>query len=378
MDEPMEEIPEVKNERSLKDESGAPTFSADDIADGRYTDAKKLGGDGSGEGAYGVIYAARDSKLDRPVALKLMKKGNMIKKTGIALASLREIKILTEFHHPNIVELYDVLYARARILVVMELCKGDLWTVIKSRESITPADRKAYFQMSLRGLDAMHSRWVIHRDIKPDNILIGVNGAAKLADFGLARFVRIHRGVPPLTTGDRVFTSIYRPPEVILGYERYGPAADIWSLGLTFAELAIKCRVFSPGTQVELLQGIAELLGPPPASMQVDINPYLGSKISKTSKWQERFGSVLTTSELDLISRMLKWDPSDRITAADALRHPIFSEEPVPTPAAFLPVPGQTRKRKALALADGDGRAKRVRCSMFGKPTDSGGNVYSC
>lgn len=193
-----------------------------------------------GEGTYGVVYKAIDTLTGQTVAIKKIRLGNQ--KEGLNFTALREIKLLKELKHPNIIELIDAFPDKGNLHLVFEYMRTDLESVIRDRNIfLSPADIKSYMLMTLKGLAFCHRKWVLHRDMKPNNLLIGEKGQLKLADFGLARIF----GSPDRRFTHQVFARWYRAPELLFGSRQYGSGVDVWAAACIFAELLLR-RPFLP------------------------------------------------------------------------------------------------------------------------------------
>ncbi|CAK9185602.1 unnamed protein product [Ilex paraguariensis] len=194
-----------------------------------------------GEGTYGVVYKAIDTKTEQTVAIKKIRLGKQ--KEGVNVTALREIKLLKELKDAYIIELIDVFFHKGNLHLVFEFMETDLEAVIRDRNIVlSPSDIKSYFQMTLRGLAYCHKKWVLHRDMKPNNLLIGHHGQLKIADFGLARIF----GSPDRRFTHQVFARWYRAPELLFGAKQYGPVVDVWAAACIFAELLLR-RPFLQG-----------------------------------------------------------------------------------------------------------------------------------
>jgi cyclin-dependent kinase 7 len=140
-------------------------------------------------GAHGSVYRAVHRGSGRVVALKKMRVGNNID-GGLRLAAVRELKLLRELSSPHTVTLLEVFPHKANLILVFEHMESDLDTVIRDIELLLrPADVKAYLLMALQGLEYLHERGILHRDLKPDNLLVSSTGELKIADFGMARCI---------------------------------------------------------------------------------------------------------------------------------------------------------------------------------------------
>uniref|UniRef100_A0A6V7PS59 [RNA-polymerase]-subunit kinase n=1 Tax=Ananas comosus var. bracteatus TaxID=296719 RepID=A0A6V7PS59_ANACO len=188
-----------------------------------------------GEGTYGVVFKAIDTKTGQTVAIKKIRLGKY--KEGVNFTALREIKLLKELKDPNIIELIDAFPHKGNLHLVFEFMESDLEAVIRDRNIVlSPADIKSYLQMTLKGLAFCHRKWVLHRDMKPNNLLIAADGQLKLADFGLARIF----GSPDRKFTHQVFARWYRAPELLFGAKQYGAGVDVWAAGCIFAELLLR------------------------------------------------------------------------------------------------------------------------------------------
>lgn len=144
---------------------------------------------------------------------------------GINRTALREIKLLHELHHENVIGLLDVFGQKSNVSLVFDFMDTDLEIIIKDPNIVlTPAHTKAYMVMTLKGLEYLHLNWILHRDLKPNNLLVNSNGILKIGDFGLAKFF----GSPTRIYTHQVVTRWYRPPELLFGARQYGTGVDIW------------------------------------------------------------------------------------------------------------------------------------------------------
>ena len=192
-----------------------------------------------GEGAFGDVYKAKHRKSGHLVAVKKIRIMKNRREEGFDVSAVDEIRMLQGLDHENIVTLHEILAGHGEIALVLDFLQTDLEHIIKDRDptkdpnsfdsfivQITPEDIKAYMRMLLLGLDACHSRFIMHRDLKPGNLLLSDSGVLKLGDFGLARTF----GSPNARFSPQAITRWYRPLELLLGGEQYGPACDMWSV----------------------------------------------------------------------------------------------------------------------------------------------------
>jgi cyclin-dependent kinase 12/13 len=217
-----------------------------------------------GEGTYGQVYMAKEIKTGEIVALKKIRMDN--EREGFPITAIREIKILKKLHHENVIHLKEIVTSPGRdrddqgkpdnnkykggIYMVFEYMDHDL-TGLADRPGLrfTVPQIKCYMKQLLTGLHYCHVNQVLHRDIKGSNLLIDNEGNLKLADFGLARsYSHDHTG----NLTNRVITLWYRPPELLLGATKYGPAIDMWSVGCIFAELLNGKPILPGKTEVRI------------------------------------------------------------------------------------------------------------------------------
>ncbi|KAL5706950.1 [pyruvate dehydrogenase (acetyl-transferring)] kinase [Ranunculus cassubicifolius] len=298
-----------------------------------------------GEGTYGQVFMAKEIKTGEVVALKkiLMDK----EKEGFPITAIREIKILNKLHHENVVQLKEIVTApgdcgnkyKGSIYMVFEYMDHDL-AGLSGRPGMrfTVPQIKCYMKQLLMGLHYCHVNQVLHRDIKGSNLLIDNQGNLKLADFGLARFfANDHNG----NLTNRVITLWYRPPELLLGTTKYGPAVDMWSVGCIFAELLDGKAILPGKTEAEQLEKIFDLCGSPdennwPGCTKIPwYNNYKPSKPTRR-RVRDKF-KHFDRDALELLEKMLTLDPSQRISAKDALDAEYFWNDPLPCDPKSLP-----------------------------------------
>ena len=294
-----------------------------------------------GEGAYGVVYAAYDTKTGKNVAVKRV--GDIFDSISDAKRTLREVKILSSLNHENIARMIDVMtpknYSKFNsLIVVLDLMDTDLHQIIYSKQELTVDHRRYFMYQILRGLKYIHSANILHRDLKPSNLLVNSKCDLKICDFGLARIQEENEFLSEYVT-----TRWYRAPEVLLGVGKYGPAMDMWSVGCIFYELIMRKPLFPGKSTLNQLHVMVEKIGSP---TEVDLAGITSIKQRKFMKsiphrpmvdW-EVLVKHGTKAEIDLIKKMLTWDPSKRISADEAIEHPYFNrlhdpfDEPVTYP----------------------------------------------
>lgn len=278
-----------------------------------------------GEGTYGTVFKAKNRETQEIVALKRVRLDD--EDDGVPSSALREICLLKELKHRNIIRLLDVLHGEAKLTLVFEYCDQDLKKYFDScNGEIDSETVKSFMQQLLRGLSFCHSHNVLHRDLKPQNLLINKNGELKLADFGLARAF----GIPVKCYSAEVVTLWYRPPDVLFGAKIYNTSIDQWSAGCIFAELANAGRPLFPGSDIDdQLKRIFKLLGDPVESWPgVTLLPdYKDLNIPTGTFTLIQVVPKLNQKGKDLLQQMLVCNPALRISADDALKHSYFVDE---------------------------------------------------
>ncbi|CAH9108488.1 unnamed protein product [Cuscuta europaea] len=297
------------------------------------------------EGTYGVVYRARDKKSGEIVALKRVKMEK--EREGFPLTSLREINILLSFHHPSIVDVKEVVVGNSldKIFMVMEYMEHDLKALMETmKQPFSQSEVKCLMLQLLEGIKYLHDNWVLHRDLKTSNLLLNNRGELKICDFGLAR----QYGSPLKPYTQLVVTLWYRAPELLLGAKQYSTAIDMWSLGCIMAEFLSKEPLFNGKSEIEQLDKIFKILGTPNETIWPGFSKLPGVKISfvkhQYNLLRKKFpatsftGSpVLSDAGLDLLNKLLTFDPEKRITVEAALNHEWFREVPLPKSKEFMP-----------------------------------------
>ncbi|XP_052896436.1 cyclin-dependent kinase 12 isoform X2 [Anopheles moucheti] len=284
-----------------------------------------------GEGTYGQVYKAKDQQTKELVALKKVRLEH--EKEGFPITAVREIKILRQLNHQNIVNLREIVTDKQDALefrkdkgsfyLVFEYMDHDLMGLLESgMVDFNEQNNASIMRQLLDGLNYCHKKNFLHRDIKCSNILMNNRGEVKLADFGLARLYNADNRERPYT--NKVITLWYRPPELLLGEERYGPAIDVWSCGCILGELFLKKPLFQANQEPAQLEMISRLCGTPtpavwPNVIKLPLFHTLKSKKQYRRKLREDF-VFMPTPSLDLLDSMLVLDPDRRITAEDALK----------------------------------------------------------
>lgn len=289
-----------------------------------------------GEGAYGVVVAAYDAKINEKVAVKRIK--SVLDSAGMATRILRELKFLRFLNtHENIISVKDVLIPGHKdkfndVFVVFELMPTDLGRLLRSKTVLNEQHIKFFMFQLLRGVNFLHSARVFHRDLNPSNILVNSDCQLRICDFGLAR-AAFQRGDDNVFWTDYVATRWYRAPELLLAHStRYSTAIDMWSVGCIFAEMLGRGKPLFPGSnahhQFELILNVT---GKPSQAVLARLGDQrLAEAMDRLPSKPPASLSILyphaSLGAIELLHQLLAFDPDERITAGQALSLPYFDD----------------------------------------------------
>ncbi|KFD54089.1 hypothetical protein M514_05108 [Trichuris suis] len=344
-----------------------------------------------GRGTYGHVYKARpkdEQAGDRKkeYAIKL------IEGTGISMSACREIALLRELKHPNVVSLHGVFLSHSdrKVWLLFEYAEHDLWHIIKFHRAAKASKRpvvvpkgmvKSLLFQILDGIHYLHSNWVLHRDLKPANILLMGDGAdrgrVKIGDMGFARL--FNNPLKPLADLDPVVVTFwYRAPELLLGARHYTKAIDIWAVGCIFAELLTSEPIFhcrqediktSNPYHQDQLDRIFNVMGFPNEKDWEDIRKMpeyhkLSTDFKRVNyincnlqKYMEKHKVKGDCRAYQLLQRLLTMDPTKRVSAQEAMDDIYFKEEPKPTADVFVGCPIPYPKREFLTDEDSEDKS---------------------
>lgn len=283
-----------------------------------------------GQGAYGTVYKTRRKDSKDVLALKQikLKPSDNSGDEGIPCSSLREIAALKNLSHPNILKLQEVIHTDACLYLVFEHLDQDLKRALdRTRGGFSERVAKSYLWQLLQAISYCHSRRILHRDLKLQNLLVNNNGVIKLADFGLARAVSL----PLRVYTKEVVTLWYRAPELLLDASYYGPPVDMWSLGCIFYEMLTKKPLFAGDSEIDQLFEIFQVLGTPGEKLWSEVYN-LPNYRNTFPIWPARNLRSMIKSQvgsdecIELIDKMLYYDPTRRIPACEALKLDYFED----------------------------------------------------
>ncbi|KAF2399674.1 Pkinase-domain-containing protein [Trichodelitschia bisporula] len=278
-----------------------------------------------GEGTYATVFKGRNRQTGEFVALKEI---HLDSEEGTPSTAIREISLMKELKHENIVSLHDVIHTENKLMLVFEYMDKDLKKYMDSRGERGALDAvtiKSFMWQLLKGIAFCHDNRVLHRDLKPQNLLINTKGQLKLADFGLARAF----GIPVNTFSNEVVTLWYRAPDVLLGSRTYNTSIDIWSAGCIMAEMYSGRPLFPGTTNEDQLQKIFRLMGTPSERSWPGLTQFTEYKPNWPVFATQDLRNILPQIDpigIQLLTSMLQMRPDMRVSAQDALRHPWFSE----------------------------------------------------
>lgn len=306
-------------------------------------------GDVIGEGAYGVVASGIHVPSGTRVAVKRI---HPFERAMFCLRTLREIKLLRHFRNENIISILDIQRPGSvdqmnDVYLIQELMDTDLSRVIRS-QSLTDDHCQYFTYQLLRALKALHSADVLHRDLKPGNLLINTNCDLKLCDFGLARSAFPQASSQDANVGfmtEYVATRWYRAPEIMLTFQHYTKAIDMWSVGCILAEMLGGVPLFPGKDYREQLNLILEVVGTPTNADYYSIKSkrarqYLMSLPPRKPQSFKALYPKANPLALDLLSKLLTFNPAQRLTVEQALQHPYMAayHDPADEPEA-APLP---------------------------------------
>ncbi|GFZ46933.1 mitogen-activated protein kinase [Saitozyma sp. JCM 24511] len=308
-----------------------------------------------GQGAYGCVSSAKHSVTGETCAVK--KVTNVFTKKILTKRCLRELRLLHHFRgHKNITCLYDMDIVFdppgsgmfTEVYLYEELMEADLHAIIRSGQPLSDAHFQSFLYQTLCGLKYIHSANVLHRDLKPGNLLVNADCELKICDFGLARgfqpgMVQTDQGTAGFMT-EYVATRWYRAPEIMLSFANYTSSIDMWSVGCILAELLGGKPIFKGEDYVDQLNRILALLGTPTEDTLRRVGSpraqdYIRSLPIKPRVPFKTLYPNASSLALDLLQKLLMFDPAKRIGCQEALEHPYLAvwHDPTDEPSCEVP-----------------------------------------
>ena len=284
-----------------------------------------------GEGAYGIVYKCRNKETGKYVAIKKFKEieDKLVQKT-----MKRELKMLQMLKHDNVVDFQEAFIYKGNLFLVFEYVEKNLLEVLeKSPEGLNPKLIRSFAFQMCKAVHYLHINNMIHRDVKPENLLIDENMQLKLCDFGFARKITLdekNNNIDAMT--DYVATRWYRSPELLLSNGIYGPEVDYWAIGCIMGELADGNPMFPGENEVDQLECIIKILGNLPQDL-VNMfyeNPiYNGKELFKvnnrTESLERRYMGKLGPTAIDFLKGLLQLDPNKRLNDETVFKHKYFA-----------------------------------------------------
>ena len=283
-----------------------------------------------GEGAYGIVYKCKNRETGKYVAIKKFKEteDEQVQKT-----MRRELKMLQQLKHDNIVEFQESFTHKGNLFLVFEYCEKNLLEVLEeSPDGLSPKLIKSFVYQMCKAIAYMHKNNMIHRDIKPENLLIDENLNLKLCDFGFARKVKLDKNnnnINEMT--DYVATRWYRSPELLLSGGIYGPEVDYWAVGCIMGELADGNPMFPGENETDQINCIIKILGNLPENL-VNMfykNPIYEGKellhVSKNKSLERLYAGKLGPTAIDFMKGLLQLDPKKRLNSETVFKHKYFA-----------------------------------------------------
>lgn len=316
-------------------------------------------------GAYGIVCSAEDTESEQQVALKKIE--GVFEHITITKRTLRELRILRHLQHENLVQIKSIFIPGAKaefedLYVASELMETDLASTLRSTQALSDDHCQFFLYQILRGMKYVHSAQVIHRDLKPRNLLVNSNCDLKICDFGLARVRFSDKSwVCPMT--EYVCTRWYRAPEVLCSWTDYSGAIDVWSIGCILAELLTRKPLYPGHNTQHQLDLIIGLLGSPEGEELMKIPNEKCQKFiqslgqTRGKEFAQTFAEHSANAQ-DFLAKTLRWDPESRMTIEEAIQHQYLSklqcpeDEPTREPLDTSDFEFERRKITSTALRE--------------------------
>jgi len=301
-----------------------------------------------GQGSYGRVYRSAYLTENNERIIVALKKIPINSNEGIPLNAVREMSVLSGLNHINIVKLIETSINRPTkkkkgfVSIIYEYIDHDISSLLQSKFIFSLQSIKLILYQILKGVQYLHGKSILHRDIKTANILINHDGIVKIADFGLARTFKKFYPINLRKMTINVVTLWYRAPELLLNDQGYNTSIDVWSIGCVFAELLICEPIFPGKTVIEQIQKIFEVIGSPNSDeikrfkmLELNYDKKSFESLIPSENYENKLrdfinekikGDKIDDNTYDLLSKMLKFNSNERITVDDCLKHDFFSD----------------------------------------------------
>lgn len=277
------------------------------------------------EGTYGKVFKARRFITSKIYACKEIRTECKIRLNFST--SLREVNLLLSIRHPNIIFAKEIKFGHylEKIFIVMEYCEYDLKSILFSCVKFSIIQIKYIMRQLFRGISVLHENGILHRDLKTSNILLNNRGIVKICDFGLSRL----HDCTGFGMTRQIVTLWYRAPEVLLGEILYKSSLDVWSIGCIFGELILNEVLFPGKSEIDQLSKIFCIMGTPNSNLWINLHKLSAAQkikfpVQPYNNLGKKFNSFIDYKGLNLLQRLLTYDPDKRITSKAARNHPFF------------------------------------------------------
>ena len=280
-----------------------------------------------GEGAYGIVYKCRNKETGKFVAIKKFKEveDELVKKT-----MKRELRMLQRMHHENIVDFVEAFKRKGNLFLVFEYVEKNLLEILQdSPRGLEPKLIRHFMYQLCKAIKYLHDQNVIHRDVKPENLLVNENMDLKLCDFGFARLIS---GSSKERLTDYVATRWYRAPELLLTQGEYGPEVDYWAVGCIMGELVDGNPLFPGENEIDQLHCIQKVLGnfTDEQVYMFYANPIYSGKdlleVDKPETLEWRYLGKLPKNAISFMKGLLELDPKKRLNGVTVFQHPYLAK----------------------------------------------------
>ncbi|KAH0785658.1 cyclin-dependent kinase 3 [Histomonas meleagridis] len=268
------------------------------------------------DGQYGIVWLCKNPKTSEEYAVKEIQMNDTV---------MKEVNALRSLDHPHIIKLIEAFAVFPYNYIVLEYGGDDLYDILEEqkRKPLPAPLVKSYMKQILEAVDYIHSKGIIHRDLKTSNILVNSKNEIKIIDFGVSRPIEGEKNSPVCCTYQ------YTPIDILFGSSEYSEKFDIWSVGCIFGELLTGDILFNGQSQLDVISKALKILGTPKEDDWPEMNQIEYFKNFVPPQYDSTLRNVIPNQPeevYDLLQKMLNPSDSRRISAHDALLHPYFNE----------------------------------------------------